>query len=87
MPGRRMIVLRICDISVGVGVRDVERPDDLLVVLRVLLRRVREDEDRAVAQDLVRELVHRHDLVQRLLERHAVELHRDRADPARRGRR
>ena len=47
----------------GVGVRQVERADHLLVVLRVLGRRVLEDEDRLLAQHLVRELVHRHDLV------------------------
>ena len=58
--------------------RDVERLHHLLVVLRVLLRVVREDEDRTVAGDLVRQLVHRHDLLQRLLQRHTVQLHRRR---------
>ena len=61
-----------------IGVRDVERADDLLVVLRVLRRRVREDEDRSLVHDLVRQLVHRHDLIERLLERDAVELNGDR---------
>ena len=72
MPGRRMIELSICAELGRVGVRHVERPDDLLVVLRVLGRRVREHEDRPLVDDLVRQLVHRHDLVERLLERDAV---------------
>ena len=78
MPGRRMIVLSDLRQLGRVGVREVERPDHLLVVLRVLRRRVREDEDRPLAQHLVRQLVHRHDLVERLLERDAVELDRRR---------
>jgi hypothetical protein len=56
-------------------VRQIEGPDHLFVVLGVLGRRVWEHEDGAVAQDLVRQLIHRHDLVERLLEGHAVELH------------
>ncbi|OLD15590.1 MAG: hypothetical protein AUJ01_11910 [Acidobacteria bacterium 13_1_40CM_3_65_5] len=49
-----------------------------IFVLRVLGRRVLEDEDRAVAHHFVRQLVHRHDLVERLLERDAVQLNGDR---------
>ena len=44
----------------------------------MFLRVVLEDEDGPVADHLVRHLVHRHDLVQRLFQRHTVELHRDR---------
>ena len=57
--------------------RHVEGAHDLLVVLRVLGRRIRKDEDRPLVDHFVRQLVHRHDLIERLLERRAVELHGD----------
>ena len=62
-----------------VHVLHVERLDHLLVVLQVVLLIVREDEDRLLVEDLVREPVHRHDLVERLLQRDIVELQGDRA--------
>ena len=61
----------------GVGVRQEERADDLLFVLRALLGRVRGDDDRALVQHLVEELIGHHDLLERLLQRHALEVERD----------
>ena len=58
-----------------VGVGQIERPDHLIVVLRVLGRRVREDENRPLAQHLVRELIRAEDLIERLLDGDAVQLH------------
>ena len=55
-----------------IRMRDVEGADHLLLVLRALLRVVRDDHDRALVDDLVEELIRRDDLVQRLLERDAV---------------
>ena len=69
----RMIVLTTCASSVDVRVRDVEHPHDEIVVLRVFLRVVRDDDDRLRVQDLVEVAVRRQDLLQRLLERDAVE--------------
>ena len=59
-----------------VGVRHVERPHHLLVELGVLRRGVRKHQDRAIAQHLVRQLIDRQNLLQRLFERDAVELNR-----------
>ena len=56
--------------------RDVERADDLLFVVRALLRVVGDHHDRVLVDHLVEELVGRQDLVERLLQRHAVQLHR-----------
>ena len=56
-----------------VGVRDVERLQHLVVVLRVLLRVVGKHQDRSLALHLVGERVDRHDLLHRLLERQAVD--------------
>ena len=70
-----------------VHVLHVERLDDLLVVLQVVLLIVGEDEDRLLVEDLVREPVHRHDLIERLFQRDVVELQGDRGDPSRPGRR
>ena len=74
--GMRMIVLMICASSGDVRVRDVEDADDEIVVLRVLLRVVGDDDDRLRVQDLVEELVGGRDLLQRLLERHVFEADR-----------
>ena len=68
-----MIVLMICEISVDVGVRDVEHPDDELVVLGVLLRVVGDDDDGLGIEHLVEELIRRSDLLERLFERHVFE--------------
>jgi len=68
-----MIVLRICEISpLRRRATGIERPHDLSSTARAW-RGVREDEDRAVAQDFVRQLIHRHDLVECELERDEVE--------------
>ncbi|HAK55454.1 MAG TPA: hypothetical protein DCP38_08230 [Acidobacteria bacterium] len=48
--------------------RDIERPDDLLLVLRALLRCVGRDDDRALVDDLVETLVRREDLVERVFD-------------------
>ena len=53
----------------------VERADDLLFVLRAVLHVVGDHQNRAVVEHLVEERVGRQHLLQRLLERHAVQLH------------
>ncbi len=58
----------------GVGMRQIERLDDLIVVLRVLLRVVLEDQDRPLAQHLVGEAVVGQQLAQRLLDGHAAQV-------------
>ena len=66
-----------------VHVGDIKRPDDLLVVRQMLLGRVLEDEDRSVVDDLVRQHVLRHQHVERLLQREAIDVdgHRAIDDP------
>ena len=59
-----------------VRVGDEERADHLLLVQRALLRVVGDDHDGALVDHLVEQLIRRQDLVQRLLERDAAQLHR-----------
>ena len=56
---------------------DVERADQLLLVLRPLLRRVRYHDEGAVVQHLVEALVGDEDLVQRFDDGDPIELDRD----------
>jgi hypothetical protein len=58
----------------GTRVRQEEGADDLILVHLPLLVVVGDHEDGALVDHLVPELVRRHDLVQRLLERDAFEL-------------
>ena len=79
MPATRMMPVSSWFISGRVGMRQEERPDDLIFELRALLRGVLDDQDGAVVQHLVEHLVGQHQLLQRLLERHPFDVDRDRA--------
>ena len=61
-----------------IRVRQVEHAHDQIVVLGVRLRVVLRDDDGALVEDLVEVPVRREDLLQRLLDRHAVEPDRHR---------
>jgi hypothetical protein len=69
------LVDRLCKL-LRVHVRQREADDDLLLVLRALLRVVRDDHDRLRVHDLVEEGIGRDDLLQGLLQRDFNEVHR-----------